>query len=117
MDIEGALLTSPDAACIELAALMTSNERRPVSVRIGMPTRTAEHEWACRLDIDGLHTGLSPVAGGDGLQALCLAMMLAATLLRQFVAEGGRLEYASGGEFPLESYFGWLGDFTTQDAR
>ena len=52
----------------------------------------------------------------DGVQALCLALGLAATLVRHFVAGGGRLFAAAGGghsdedaDWPLEAYSGWLG--------
>ena len=71
----------------------------------------------CAIDLNGLHDALAPMHGEDSIQALCLALGLGAALLRDFVAHGGRLIDASHNspqpeaDWPLEAYFGWLGEF------
>ena len=105
-----------DIATLELVAV-TDGERRPVQLRLGRPTPDGDDSWACPIALDGMHPGLLPMVGGDSLQALCLALALAASLLRDSVAHGTRLEYAAGGEFPLDAYFGFLGSFEGPPGR
>ena len=104
-------------ASIDLIAIDRAGKRVPVEFRVGAPERVSSGEWRCHVSLDGLQDGLGFVHGGDSIQALSLALGLAANLLRQFVARGGRLNYAGQdfssaeeSEWPLESYFGWLGN-------
>lgn len=103
-------------ASLDLVAVHRDGIRVPVSLRVGAPARVSPGEWSCAIRLDGLHDGLTTMRGEDSVQALCLALGLAATLLRDFVGRGGRLVYAQANEdggpesdWPLESYFGWLG--------
>ena len=100
-----------EIAKLELVALHTDGRRVPFALRLGAPEPRATGEWRCALHLDGLVDELGPVSGDDGVQALCLALLLAASLLRRFVAAGGRLLDPLGGDedWPLEAYFGWLG--------
>lgn len=89
--------------------LVHSDGRRvPGRVWIGLPERLeAEVMAMCPVGIDGLHDGLSPIAGTDTLQALLLATRLAATLLRDFQDKGGRVLHPEDDEpIDLEAYFG-----------
>ena len=104
-------------ASVLLVAVDQAGKRTPVEFRVGAPERVSSSEWRCHVSLDGLRDGLGSVHGVDSMQALSLALGLAANLLRQFVARGGRLTYADPesmsveeGEWPLESYFGWLGN-------
>jgi hypothetical protein len=97
-------------ATLELIALHTDGQRVPFALRLNAPEEAFTGEWQCVLRLDGLFDDLAPVSGDDSVQALCLALLLAAQLLRRFVASGGRLLDPLGGEdWPLEAYFGWLG--------
>ena len=106
-----------DVASIDLIAVDRSGNHAPVAFRLGVPERVSSEEWRCHVSLDGLQNGLGFIHGGDSMQALSLALGLAARLLREFVARGGRLLYAEresksvdAVEWPLESYFGWLGN-------
>lgn len=103
-------MDSSRIASLALLAVRPTGERIPLTLTVGAPARARDGSWRCSVRFDGLHDGLAPMAGDDGVQALCLALGLAATLLRDFVAGGGRVLDAAGAEdWPLEAYFGWLG--------
>lgn len=104
-------------ASVDLIAVDRTGRHAPVAFRIGAPEQVSSDEWRCRVSLDGLQNGLGFIHGGDSMQALSLALGLAAKLLRGFVAGGGRLLYAEHDraptdevEWPLESYFGSLED-------
>lgn len=81
-------------------------ERIEVVVAIGHPYPTSEGNWACPVEVDGLHGDLAEIHGIDSLQALCLAIRLVGERLAAFVADGGRILHSSTGEsVALESYF------------
>ncbi|HEX2724889.1 MAG TPA: hypothetical protein VHN20_03605 [Beijerinckiaceae bacterium] len=99
-------------AALDLVAVHPGGVRVPVSLRVGAPKRVSRGEWSCAVRLDGLHDGLTTTRGEDSVQALCLALGLAATLLRDFVSRGGRLVHAeatedggSESDWPLEAYF------------
>ena len=82
-------------------------ERMEVVVALGHPYPTSEGDWACPVEIDGLHGELADIHGIDALQALCLAIRLVGERLAAFVADGGRILHPTTGEsIALESYFG-----------
>jgi hypothetical protein len=107
-------------ASVDLIAIDRSGQRSPVAFRIGAPQPLSSDEWQCWVSLEGLHDELGSIHGTDSMQALSLAMGLASRLLREFVARGGRLVYKpESGEpvdeidWPLESYFGTLGNSST----
>jgi hypothetical protein len=109
-------MDTPDIATLDLIAIHAGGTRAPVALRVGAPERASTGEWQCAVRLDGLYDRLVPMRGEDSVQALCLALGLAATLLRDFLASGGRLvegvENVSSEDaldWPLEAYFGWLG--------
>lgn len=111
-------------ASVDLIAIDQAGNQVPVAFRLGAPERVSPDEWRCHVSLDGLQNGLGFMHGGDSMQALLLAMGLAATLLREFVARGGRLFYAEQdgkpvdeGEWPLEAYFGWLGHIPPSEVK
>src|SRR5690349_13542965 len=100
-----------EIATLELVALHPDGRRVPFTLQVDAPEEASTGEWQCTLRLEGLFDNLTPVSGDDSLQALCLALLLAARLLRRFVSGGGRLLDPLGGDedWPLEAYFGWLG--------
>jgi len=108
-------MTTQHIAALDLVAIHADGTRTPVALRVGAPAPAATGDWHCALRLEGLHDSLPSIHGDDSLQALCLALMFAASVLRQFIASGGRLIDAEEGEdaaeasWPLEAYFGWLG--------
>jgi hypothetical protein len=103
-------------ASVDLIAIDGTGKRSFVAFRIGAPEQLSSDEWQCGVSLEGLHDELGSIHGADSLQALSLAMGLASTLLREFVARGGRLVYKPESretvdeiDWPLESYFGTLG--------
>ena len=103
-------------AALDLVAILPTGERRAVRVRVAAPVPSAAESWSCSVSLEGLHAGLPPIVGEDSLQSLCLALRLAAALLHDVVARGGRLESATGDAFPLEAYFGGLAPMGTPAA-
>lgn len=102
-------------ASLDLLAVDASGVRTSVTLRVGIPEPAATGEWRCMMRLDGLHDHLLPAHGEDSLQALCLALGLAALLLRDFLAGGGRLycvqegaEPSEESAWPIEAYFGWV---------
>ena len=91
----------------QFLCVQPGGERIEVVVAIGHPYPTSEGDWACPVEIDGLHGDLADIHGMDALQALCLAIRLVGERLAAFVAAGGRILHPSTGEsIALESYFG-----------
>jgi len=99
-------------ARVVLVAVDATGDRTPFVCGIGRPAREPTGEWRCAVSLEGLHDDLVAMHGEDGRQALCLALGLAASLLRSFSASGGTIEFAEGEEFLLEAYFGWFGSPT-----
>jgi hypothetical protein len=99
-----------EIATLQLVALHADGRRVPFALWLTAPEQVPTGEWRCAVHLDGIVDDLPPVAGEDSVQALCLALLLAARLLRRFVAGGGRLLYPLGGDedWPLEAYFGGL---------
>lgn len=83
----------------------------PVAGRIVVeaPRTIDDEEARCLVIIEGPPrlAQRCDVAGADRLQALCLAVLLIGTTLRDFVARGGRI-LDEGEDFALDAYFGQL---------
>jgi len=91
---------------IELICVRPNGERVPVTVAVGHPYPTIEGDWACPVEIAGLHGRLTDVHGTDSLQTLCLAIKMIGSLLASFVAEGGRIrDPKTGKDVDLDTYF------------
>ena len=74
-----------------------------------------EGEASCTVIIDGLHERMPAVTGPTTLRALLLGVCFCASLLRDFVAQGGRIYRAtedegtsSDEEFDIDECFGPL---------
>lgn len=79
--------------------------RTPVHVGIGAPQQISKDEWSCAVSLRGVYEDLSPMVGGDAIQALGLAWGLARYLLTTLEASGDILEYENGDPVPLSAYF------------
>jgi hypothetical protein len=62
-----------------------------ITLRIGVPFRSSDADWACPVQLEGLFETLRPQHGIDSWQALVLAQYLARTLLEGFVEDGGQI--------------------------
>jgi hypothetical protein len=82
----------------ELYAVAVDGRGFGVKLGIGQPYRITEDEWACAVQLSGLHENLSDAHGIDSWQALQLAQQLAARLLQYFVQDGGRLFWEKDGD-------------------
>ena len=79
-------------------ALASDGRSFEIGLGIGKPHQISADEWACAVQVRGLHDQLSDMHGIDSWQALQLACQLAAQLLGSFVEDGGRLFWEEGGE-------------------
>lgn len=86
----------PYIATRELTAVRAQGEFR-IRLSVGQPYRIGPGEWACAVQLNGLHDNLSDQHAADSFQALMLAQNLARSLLSAFVEEGGRLFDSPGG--------------------
>jgi hypothetical protein len=90
----------------ELVCVRPGGERVTVTVAVGHPYPTTAGDWACPLEISGLHGRLKDIVGIDSLQALTLAIRMARDLLSSFGADGGRiLDPRTGVEANLDIHF------------
>jgi hypothetical protein len=97
----------PALGMTQLACVSAGGERFEVTVAIGHPYPTSDHDWACPVEIDGLPGSIADIHGLDSLQAICLAIGLVGERLAAFEATGGRLLHQSTGEpFRFDAYFG-----------
>jgi hypothetical protein len=69
-----------------------------ISVRVGQPYRASDVSWACPIAVTGIYDKLQPIEGIDSLQAIELALRLAAQLLCGFVDRGGTLFWERNGD-------------------
>ncbi len=69
-----------------------------LKIGVGSPYKLSEDEWACAVQLGGLHNNLSDQHGIDSWQALQLAYQLVAQLLAYFVQDGGQLLWEKDGE-------------------
>ncbi len=77
-----------------------------IHVRIGRPYDTADGEWACPCDLQGLHDRLVDVRGASSFQALTLALALIRKLLSHFIHAGGHFTYHDDDlEVPIDMLF------------
>jgi hypothetical protein len=103
----------PIATLSLLGRLAQTQEEFPVTVSIGTPYPRGNGSWACPVELKGLHERLADIVGDNSLQALCLAVQLAGTLLAAFIRGGGRLRNPGDDpedSFSLEGYFGAPGN-------
>lgn len=82
--------------------------RQEGRIAVGMPYMVSGDEARCPLILEGLETFPPQIAGSSTLQAMLLAIRLAARRLHDFRARGGRIEYPGedGGEVELDALFG-----------
>lgn len=74
---------------------------------IGSPFRDLNGRWGCPAEISGIYGKLGPVYGEDSMQALCLALKLVYTLLKDFIEKGGKLVHPyDKSDFPLRAILG-----------
>ncbi len=78
-------------------------------IAVGLPYMVSDVQARCPLVLEGLETFPPQIAGDSTLQAMLLAIRLAAVRLHDFRARGGRIEYPSeegGGDVDLDALYG-----------
>jgi hypothetical protein len=94
-------------ANITIRAVGADGETFPLDIAVGVPFVSERHgTWACPLTLHPLWSKPNEVAGEDSLQALCLALRVARSMLDSFCEDGGQLLFNDGTPFPLGTYFG-----------
>ena len=73
-------------------------DRFEIVLEIGAPYQCGPEEWACPVALRGLHDKLRDMRGAYALQALCLALRLAFSLLADFTTERGKILHRNGEE-------------------
>jgi hypothetical protein len=91
-------------------------ERRPIQAQIGTPYHDERGSWACPVLLTSIDGKVREIHGEDSMQALLLAIRFIHSMLRSLLQKGSRLvdplgvtESPSNPNFPLEAYFGSLG--------
>ena len=98
----------PTTAMTEFMCVRPTGERVTVTVAVGHPYPTKAGDWACPIEIAGLHGRLKDIIGIDSLQALSLAIRVVRDLLTSFVAGGGRIvDPRTGEDLSLDDQFGF----------
>jgi hypothetical protein len=94
-------------ATMRCFAQKPGEDRVQITVEIGTPYECGSlGEWACPVNVAPLHTRLRDIHGVNSLQALCLAIRFAETLLSGFRDSGSTLTIESGEEFSFGPYLG-----------
>jgi hypothetical protein len=82
-------------------------ERVCVTLRIGMPYRVSDADWACPVEAEGLFGRLVDIHGIDSFQALVLAQGLLRNLLRHEAEDGSIFWWADTHErLDIDEMFG-----------
>jgi hypothetical protein len=74
-----------------LIAIDTTGREFPLHLSIGQPYAISPTEWACPVQLTGLHDNLIDQQGIDSWQALQLSTQLIIQLLTHFLESGGTL--------------------------
>ena len=90
--------------------VLPDGRRATGRILVGKP-RAGPRNAECVVALEGLRGALGgrpTIHGEDTLQALTLGIQFLATLLRQFIAAGGRVLDREGNDAALEATFGAL---------
>jgi len=79
-------------------AVAPDGEEFDLIIRLGQPYPATNASWACPLTLEGLHKKLPDIHGIDSLQAIELAMKLAADLVCSFAEKGGKIFWSRDGD-------------------
>jgi hypothetical protein len=77
-----------------------------VVLEVGAPFEDQPHEWVSTLSLKPLHKTEMKIRGESSLQAICLALALAKTLLDDVTEKGGRIAHEDGQSVDLNATFG-----------
>jgi len=94
-------------ACTLIDAVGVDGEAFALEVAVGVPFLSERSEaWACTLTLSPLLPKPVDISGEDSLQALCLALRMAKSMLDDFIEDGGKLLTDDGASFPIDVWFG-----------
>lgn len=80
----------------ELMVVSANGETNNFSIEIEAPFENQGH-FTCQINFIGLFNRGHQIHGDDSMQALCLAIRFASSLLENVVQEGGRFLYPDDG--------------------
>jgi hypothetical protein len=89
----------------ELVGVSADGARFALVLAIGRPyiSGSSPETWSCAVSLDPLYPRLPDQVGTDSFQALVLATNTALDLLLSFKADGGRVLFPDGSEYPIEA--------------
>ncbi|MCH4561510.1 hypothetical protein [Mesorhizobium jarvisii] len=88
---------------LELEAVPANGPSISFKLEVQRPFLEREMQWRCVVTMGNFQRPIR-IAGGDPLQALCLAIDFTRWTLRTFEEGGGKL-MCEGDRFPLDAYF------------
>ncbi len=108
-----------DIANEEILWLQKDGSEVKIHIRIGAPRQTDEF-WVCPMRIEGLAGAYPEIGGASSLQALCLALGLAAQCIQFLIESGETLVHADDRTLPwdmvtLQEIFGMPGAYVESD--
>ena len=90
-------------ASIALTAVPATGDAFAFTIALHTPYCDDQGIWRCAATMEPLQKRLSPAAGADSLQAICLAIALVRSLLEAFQDDGGTF-LEDGERWSLKGY-------------
>jgi uncharacterized protein DUF6968 len=107
-----------EIAVAEMSCVAADGTKFDARIAVCRPYRATTGEWRCPMAMSGLQEALPDMAGEDSLQALCMALSTARSLLEHFVEQGGQLFYrGNDSRFDIAATFGHIGQSDSTRSR
>ena len=97
-------------ASAQLLVVRADGVELQVTAAVGRPYCAGTDEWRCPVQLAGLHDRIPDMAGGDSLQALCMAASVLRAFQEDVREKGGRvLDPSDRSDYPIAAMFGRIG--------